>query len=469
MFLHGVEVVDVPQGVRPVSVIKSGVIGLVGISPLGAKNQVILVTSDRDATQFGAQVPGFTIPQSLDVIFAQGAGSVLVVNVFDEATHTVAVTAEPQTVTQGKLKLAFPPIGPVTVLDSEGAATTYVKGTHYNLDAYGNFSVIGTSIANAVALKFTYKKLDLTTVNAATIVGSFTPETQVRTGIKAFDLAYSQFGINPKILIAPGFSSLPAVSTAMITAAEKFRAITYIDASVGTTVTGAIAGRGPAGTFGFNTSNKRAELVFPHLKKYDPATNAYANFAYSAYLAGVRAVVDNTEGFWVSSSNREIKATTGPEFPLSASLGDITSDANILNEAGITSVFNTFGTGNRTWGNRNASFPTNTAPDNFSNIVRLSDVVDESLQMASLQFVDQPITQGLIDSIRATGNAFIRVLIGRGALLPGSIIKYNKADNPPAELAAGHLTFEKVFMGPTPAELITIKSVLDINLFSSIS
>jgi len=36
------------------------------------------------------------------------------------------------------------------------------------------------------------------------------------------------------------------------------------------------------------------------------------------------------------------------------------------------------------------------------------------------------------------------------------------------ELAAGHVTFDLVFMGPTPAERITFKSYLDINLLTQI-
>lgn len=468
-YLHGIETIEVQQGSKPVNVIKSGVIGLVGIAPHSAKNEVIMVSSDRDTAQFGLQIPGFTIPQALAVILAQGPGVILVVNVFDETAHTTAVVAESHTIADLKTKLSFAPIGTVSVLDSEGAATAFVLGTDYSLDEYGNFKVLSNAISNSTVLKFSYKKLNLTAVTASNIAGSYDSGTNVRTGFKAFDTAHSNFGVNPKILIASGFSSLSGVLPAMISAAERFRGIFYIDAPLGTTVTGAIAGRGPSGTFNFNTSNKRGELLYPHLKKYDPATDSDVNFPYSAFLAGVRASTDILQGFWVSSSNIEIKGTSGPERALSAVLNDTTSDINLLNEVGITNVLNTFGTGTRTWGNRNASFPTNTGPDNFTNIVRIFDVVTESLEQASLQFIDKPINQGLIDSVRESGNSFMRVLIGRGAVLPGSVVKYNKSDNPVEELANGHLTFEVVFMGPTPAERITFKSFLDINLLASIS
>lgn len=466
-YLHGVEFISVDVAGRPVQIVKTAVVGLVGIAPAGTTD-ITLVSSAKDAVQFGKQVPGFTIPQALDVLFANGAGAVLVINVFDPTAHTADVTAESKTVTNGALKLDFAPIGAVTVLDAEGEASDYVLNTDYSIDEFGNFNVLSSAIANDEVLKFTYKKLDISTVSSADIIGELDAETDTRTGMVQYDLAYNLFGFKPKILIAPVFSEETAVANQLIVLADKYKAITYIDAPLATTVAEAIAGRGPLGEINFNVNSKRAELLFPHLKKYDPATDTYVNFPYSAYLAGVRSKVDNEEGFWVSSSNKTIASTTGPEFAISAGVSDATSDANRLNEAGISTVFNTFGTGVRTWGNRNSSFPTNTDAKSFTNIQRISDIVDESLELAALAFIDRPINQALVDTIRESGNSFIRTLIQRGALIEGSRIKYNKADNTAEELAAGHIVFERIIMGPTPAERITYKSILDINLLANL-
>lgn len=466
-FLHGVETVEVNTGARPVSVVKSAVIGLVGIAPTGPKNQPILVNGDRDAAQFGLKIPGFSIPQSLDAIFKQGAGTVIVVNVFDPVAHTKQVTAESHTVTDGKVKLASAPIGEVTVLDSDGEPTIYVLDTDYSIDAFGNFTVLSSEISDSTALKFTYKTLDESAIQPAALIGAVDGVSGVRTGMKCFDLAFNLFGFNPKIMIAPTFSGLTAISTELISYAEKYRGIAYLDAPLGTTVATAIAGRGPSGTINFNTSSKRAELLYPHLVWYDSATDSMEPFPYSAFKAGIRAAVDNTEGFWVSDSNHEIKGVTGAEVNISAAINDPSTDANLLNEKGITTVFNSFGTGIRTWGNRSASFPTNTAPDNFVAVRRTADIIHESLEHACLQFIDQPITQGWIDTVRETANSFIRTLIGRGALIDGEC-KYLKEDNPVTELAAGHVTFSISFMPPTPAERITFKSLIDINMLANL-
>lgn len=466
-YLHGVETIEINTGARPISVVRSAVIGLLGIAPLGPKNTPILVNSDRDAAQFGAKLPGFSIPQSLDAIFKQGAGTVIVVNIFDEAEHTEQVTAESHAVTNRRVKLSAAPIGDVTINDSDGDPVTYVKGVDYTLDAYGNFLAISSSITDGTALQFNFKKLDESAITSGDLIGTVDAVTGARTGSKCFELAFNLFGFAPKILIAPTFSSDTAISTELISIAEKYRGICYLDAPAGTTVANAIAGRGPAGSINFNTSSKRAELLYPHLKWYDVASDSNEDFPYSAFKAGVRAAVDNNEGFWVSDSNHEIKGIVGAERNISAAINDASTDANLLNENGITTVFNTFGSGIRTWGNRSASFPTNTAPDNFICVRRTADILHESVEQACLQFVDQPITQGWIDSVRESVNSFMRTLVQRGALIDGEC-KFIREDNPATELAAGHVTFALDFMPPTPAERITFNSFINIEYLAQL-
>jgi uncharacterized protein len=473
-YLHGVETIVNNTGPVPVTVIKSGVIGLVGIAPIGPLNTLTAVNSVADAAQFGSPVPGFSIPQALAAIFKQGAASVLVVNVFDPTSsdYYTQVTNEAQTVTAGKLKLAYAPVSAVTIKKADGTtSTTLVKDTDYTLDEYGNYKVISTNAdqANATVLKFTYKKLNAAGITGSVIIGSYNSGTGARTGIKCWALAKNQVGYNPKILIAPGYSSLSAVATELISQAGAFRAITLLDAPYATTVAGAIAGRGVDGTINFNTASKRAYLLYPYLKAYDIATDANIDYPYSQFMAGLIAATDLNYGYWYSPSNKEIAGIVGAERNISAGANDTSTDANQLNEAGITTIFNTFGTGIRTWGNRSAAYPTVTTPDNFISVQRTADVVHESLENAALQFVDRPINQALIDTIRETGNAFIRTLIQRGALITGSRVEYDKTKNTPIEIAAGHLTFDIVFMVPVPGERITFNSFIDISLLSSLT
>ena len=167
------------------------------------------------------------------------------------------------------------------------------------------------------------------------------------------------------------------------------------------------------------------------------------------------------------NSNTEIKGIIGLERQLTSGINDTTSEVNLLNEAGIVTVFNSFGTGFRTWGNRSAAHPDSSLPTNFINVRRTADILEESVEYAMLQFLDAPIDNGLIDSICETVNGFIRTLIGRGALIDGKC-SFNQAKNPTEEIANGHIVFDIEFMPPTPAEKITFESFINTELLKSL-
>ena len=168
-------------------------------------------------------------------------------------------------------------------------------------------------------------------------------------------------------------------------------------------------------------------------------------------MAGTIAAKDLAQGYWWSPSNTQMTGLLGPDVTLYASVLDAASDVNNLNAQGIVTVFNAFGTGLRVWGNRSAAYPTVTTPNNFISVRRTMDVIEESVELAMLQFIDQPISNALISAILASVNAFIRSLIGRGALVAGSA-SYNPAENPSNQVAAGQLVFDIDVMPPPPAE-----------------
>lgn len=481
-FLHGVETVEVVKGPRPIRAVKTAVIGLVGTAPVhhldapldGARtvNQPFLVLSDRDAGRLaGPALAGYTIPQALDAIFDQGRGTVIVINVFDPARHKTAVTAEPATIgADGTAKLAHVDILSAVVKSQDGTIT-HVAGTDYALDRVTGVltRLAGGSIAAGASLTVDYDRADPTRVLAADIIGSVDVAGR-RLGMQGFLNSYNLFGMYPKILIAPVYATLKSVAVELevLAGPARCRGIALVDAPIGTTRDQAISGRGPAGTINFGFSSERVVLCYPHLSVYDAATDGTRLEPFSQRLAGVIAATDDESGYWFSPSNKVIKGVVGSERDLSAMINDPTSDVNILNEAGIVTLFNSFGTGLRTWGNRSSAWPASTAQGNFIQTRRTADMVHESLEYAMLQFIDLPINDALIDAVLESCNAFIRVLIGRGALTVGSHAAFDKAKNPAVELAAGHLTFDLVFCPPPPAERITFESFIDITLLSNL-
>ena len=466
-FLHGSETIEVKKGAVPVTVVKAAVIGLIGTAPKGPLNTPTLVLSDADAAQFGDQLPGFSIPKALAAIFAQGAGTVIVINVFDPATMTAAVTAEEHTIASGKVTSTYAPVKDLTVKDSAGS-TTYVLGTDYTVDSYGVITCMGSTLVDGVSVKLGYGKLDSTLVLAATLIGAVDGSTGARTGFKCIDLCYNLFGFNPRIFLAPYYIALTGVAAALGTYRDKYKGFMLIDAPEATTPAVAVSGRGPSGSIQFNTSSKRDVLLYPMVKAYDPATNAAENRPFSMFFAGLWAAVVANEGMHVSPSNHQITGITGVERNITASIDDTTAETNLLNAAGIVTMFNSFGTGYRAWGNRSAAYPSTTVTrDVFLPVQMTASVIDESIRYAMLQFIDRPADQAWIDSVVETVNLFLRTLVSRGSLID-ELCWFDLAKNSVVEIAAGHFTFSYSFASPTPGERMTFESFYDINLFKSL-
>lgn len=136
---------------------------------------------------------------------------------------------------------------------------------------------------------------------------------------------------------------------------------------------------------------------------YDSATNSEVTEPLSSRAAGLRAKVDLEKGFWWSNSNQEIQGITGVERSLSAMIDDPQTEVNQLNENGITTIFNSYGSGLRLWA---------TVPPpadgyhmrNFENVRRTGDVINESIRYFSQQYMDMPINQALIDALTESVN-----------------------------------------------------------------
>lgn len=403
-FLHGVETIEITKGARTISTVKTAVVGIVGTAPIE------------------------------DV---------------EEQYRTVNTP---------------------TLILSETEAVRYF-GNHkagFTIpQALEAFFDQGAGIAIVINVYDPEKHENVEAVKIGDINGGIDSVTGKRTGLKAFEDCYSLFGYYPKTIIAPVFCEDTAVVTEINTICNKIRAMGIVDAPVGATVQDVIKGRGPQGIINFNTSSERIILCYPHLKVYDSTTDSIKLQPYSQRLAGVIAAKDVEKGYHWSPSNTEIQGIVGVERQLTSMINDPTSEVNTLNEAGVVTVFNSYGSGLRTWGNRTAAYPSSTHPTNFINVRRTADILHESVEYAMLQFIDFPIDNGLIDSICETVNQFIRTLIGRGALIDGKC-SFNSEKNPTTEIVNGHLTFDIEFMPPTPAERITFESFINIELLKSL-
>ena len=179
--------------------------------------------------------------------------------------------------------------------------------------------------------------------------------------------------------------------------------------------TQAIESRGASGDFA--TLKAGQKLLFPHVlvpnPEYNPdaeeAGERYLTMPVSAYAAGLRAKVDLTEGWHVSSSNHAYTGIEGTDVPITFALSDKTCEANLLNAQGITTVVNMYGNGIVEWGNYTAAFPGTTTPEAFECVRRSLMIMKRSITMASAAFIDvKQVKQADIDLVRNTVNQYAR-------------------------------------------------------------
>lgn len=475
-FLHGIETIESSNIPLSVAEVRSAVIGIIGTAPSGPVNVPTVVQSAADAAQFGTfaehgLTSGYTLPYALSAIQEYGAGTVVAVNVFEPtstSTVSTSVTDEAVTFADGAFTLAHQNVSSAVVKSSDGN-TTYTAGTDYAVNAEaGTISKAAEGAlaeVSAVKVSYTYTaentvQNDVANVTAAKIIGSADAAGN-RTGAQALLDCFSLFGFNPKILIAPGFISSSAVYTALLALAEKLRAVVLIDMPANLTVSEAIAARGTSGDVLLNTASDRAILLYPHVKRYDPQIDSDQLMPYSASYAGLMAKNDRENGYWYSPSNKELAGISGLERNITSSFTDPATDIQQLNEMGITSVLNAYGTGYRAYGNRLASFNA-TSNDGLATFIvsrRVCDMIAESLEQTMQQYVDRPLTAAIINDLVGLGNRFINTLVSRGALIGGKVYA-SPTENTRESLSRGNLVLVFEYNPPAPLERLTHRLVL---------
>ena len=459
-FLHGVEVIEVQTGARPIRTVKSSVIGLVGTAPKGPVNTPVLIAgSRREAVRiFGS---GFgTILGALEGIFDQIGASVVVVNVLDPSTHKVAVAAKSYTFGEDDtVQLDHRYAASLDVKYGTGTPSTdATEGTDYAFDPdTGILTRLpgGNITANSMVL-VAYDRPDETAVMTADVVGGVDAATGAYTGVHALLGAQSEVKVQPKVLCAPGFTSQVTrtlttitgapVTSEMVGVAERLSACVVADGP-NTNDADAIAYRELFGS-------RRVFVVDPWLKVWDTEADGEALEGASARVAGVIAKSDNERGFWWSPSNREINGIVGTSRPVEFALGDRNARANHLNENEVATVIQQ--DGYRLWGNRTCSSDPKWA---FLSVVRTADQINESLLRSHLWAVDRNITKTYLEDVVDGVNAYLRELVGLGAIL-GGLCWVDPELNTPEAIQAGRVYFDFDFTPPTPAEHVTFRSRL---------
>jgi len=225
-----------------------------------------------------------------------------------------------------------------------------------------------------------------------------------RTGLQALLDAKSKFNVQPRLILAPGFSGTQAVATAMDALAAKLRGIGIVDGP-NTDDEAAIA-------YAANFGSKRLYMVDPGVLQYDTTANADVAVPASPFAAGLFAQTDAAIGFWASPSNKELVDVTGTKRPVEFLDGDETCRANLLNNAFIATIIRDGGY--RLWGNRTLSADPKWS---FVTRVRTLDMVMDAVLMGTKWAVDRGITATFVKDVTESVHAFMRDLKRQGALI----------------------------------------------------
>lgn len=447
-FHHGTKTIRETGGSVAVETVDGAIIGIVGTAPIGAVNELTLCQTTKDFAQFGVILnQGFTLPDAFDVLARYSAGKVYVVNVLDPAKHQTQVSDESlmqdsttlmaQTAKQGLLTL--------TLRHSGGALS---EGADYSVNMQ-----TGEMTFKAVydQLQATYTYADPTKVTEDDIKGGVDSLTGKRQGFELLRDGFNLYGADAKILICPEFDKTASCAAALATLADQLKAVAYVQLPQGTSLSQAIAARGPMGELNASASSERVRHFYPYAIG---SNNTFESLAVHA--AGLRMKTDVENGYWFSTSNRELKGVIGMEVQLTARVDDEQSETNLLNAVGVTTIFNSFGTGFRLWGNRSSNYPTVTHIINFETALRTGDLIDESIRRTELQYIDRPIDDALIDSLIETVDTYLRALPSIVGYSVNLDYDYDLVD----AFSKGQVPLTYDYTPKLPAELISNRSVM---------
>ena len=196
----------------------------------------------------------------------------------------------------------------------------------------------------------------------------------------------------------------------------------------------------------------------PDLAAAANATGRIGDGAPALWFDNIRGFTDagvvmNTIGSW---QNHAISMGLPANTPVKKQidefiLGDENCDANLLNMQNVSTIIRRAGF--KHWGNRLCG----TDPQwRFESVRRTADVIEDSIQETMLEYVDRPLDRENADDIIGTINAYMRQLVGLGAIFGGRAW-LDEELNTAESMAAGVLYINYDFGPKSPTELISLR------------
>ncbi|HGM5168627.1 TPA: phage tail sheath protein [Serratia marcescens] len=263
------------------------------------------------------------------------------------------------------------------------------------------------------------------------------------TGMKALLSAQAELGVKPRILGVPGLDN-QEVATALAGICQQLRAFGYISAHGCKTVQEATKYRD-------NFSQRELMLIWPDFVSWNTTANQ-SDIAYATARAlGLRAKIDTETGWHKTLSNVGVNGVTGITASVFWDLQAPGTDADLLNEACVTTLIRKDGF--KFWGSRTCS-------DDplflFENYTRTAQVLADTMAEAHLWAVDRPVTPTLVRDMIDGINAKFRELKSAGLIIDGTCW-YDESANTKETLKAGKLFIDYDYTPVPPLEDLTLR------------
>jgi len=274
------------------------------------------------------------------------------------------------------------------------------------------------------------------------IIGG-TDATGMYTGMKALLGAQAELGVKPRILGVPGLDNLE-VATALAAICQQLRAFGYISAYGCKTVPDVLKYRD-------NFSQRELMLIWPDFVAWNTVTSTSDKAAATAFALGLRAKIDTETGWHKTLSNVGVNGVTGLSASVYWDLQTTGTDADLLNEAGVTTLIRKEGF--KFWGNRTCTDDPLFA---FENYTRTAQVLADTMAEAHMWAMDRPMTPTLIRDMIGGINAKFREMRSAGYIIDGSCW-YDPDANTKETLKAGKLFVDYDYTPVPPLEDLTLR------------
>ena len=274
------------------------------------------------------------------------------------------------------------------------------------------------------------------------IIGG-TDATGMYTGMKALLGAQAELGVKPRILGVPGLDNLE-VATALAAICQQLRAFGYISAYGCKTVPDVLKYRD-------NFSQRELMLIWPDFVAWNTVTSTSDKAAATAFALGLRAKIDTETGWHKTLSNVGVNGVTGLSACVYWDLQTTGTDADLLNEAGVTTLIRKEGF--KFWGNRTCTDDPLFA---FENYTRTAQVLADTMAEAHMWAMDRPMTPTLIRDMIGGINAKFREMRSAGYIIDGSCW-YDPDANTKETLKAGKLFVDYDYTPVPPLEDLTLR------------